>query len=61
MSDSPQPITLEFLARQQAQMLAELAAMHDELRVTIAIAQRLDGTVPGLVNEVRAMHAVPWE
>lgn len=49
-------ITLEFLAQQQDRMLAELGQFRDDMRVMTAILQRLDGTMQGLVNEVRATH-----
>ena len=48
---------LAMLARQQRQILDELGTMRDDMRVMMAILQRLDGTVAGLVNEVRAMHS----
>ncbi len=54
MSDD---IDLALLARQQDRILAELGTIRDDQRVMMAIIQRLDGTVAGLVNEVRAMHA----
>jgi hypothetical protein len=46
--------TLEFLARQQAQMLEELGRQRDDMAVLQAMVQRLDGTVQGLVAELRA-------
>jgi hypothetical protein len=48
----PDPVTLEFLAQQQAQILSELA----DMTVLLAIVQRLDATVSGLTTEVRAVH-----
>ena len=50
-------ITLEFLARQQERILAELAELRDDIRVMAAIGQRLDGSMTGRINEVRAEHA----
>ena len=57
-------ITLEFLAGQQVKLLDEMRAMRnemgqmrDDIRVMAAIVQRLDGTVQGLVSEVRASHS----
>ena len=50
-------ITLEFLAEQQAKILQEIATMRDDMRVLAAMVQRLDGTMTGLVNEVRAEHS----
>lgn len=54
---SDQPITLEFLARQQTQVLTELGTLRDDVQVLTAIVQRLDGTLSGAVAEIRAMHA----
>jgi sRNA-binding protein len=50
-------VTLEFLAAQQDRILAELAGLRDDVRVTAAIVQRLDGTMSGALNEIRAEHA----
>jgi hypothetical protein len=36
--------------------MADNASMRDELRVQTAMITRLDGTVAGLVQEVRAVH-----
>ena len=53
------PVTLDFLAQQQARILGELAEMRGEgadMSIALAIVQRLDATVGGLTNEVRALH-----
>ena len=55
MSDDPQP-DFSLIARQQRQLLAEMGVMRDDMSVMMAILQRLDGTVVGLVNEMRAVH-----
>ncbi len=55
--ERPQPITLDLLAREQAQVIAELASMRDDLRVMAATVQRLGGTLGALLDDVRAMHA----
>jgi len=34
-----------------------VATMRDDMGVMMAILQRLDGTVAGLVNEIRATHS----
>jgi hypothetical protein len=47
-------ITLEFLARKQGSVLEEIAGMRDDLRLWMAMAERLDGTAAALVNELRA-------
>ena len=39
-----EPVTLEFLARQQDRMLAELASLRDDVNVLTAIVQRLDNS-----------------
>ena len=56
MSDEPQA-DLSLIARQQRQVLAEMGVMRDDMSVKMAILPRLDGTVMGLVNEVRAVHS----
>lgn len=48
---------LGLVARQQRQLLAEMGTMRDDMAVMMAMLQRLDGTMAGLVNEVRATHA----
>jgi hypothetical protein len=50
-------IDLEYLARQQQQILGELGTMRDDAAVLLAIVMRIDGTVSGLLPEVRAMHS----
>jgi hypothetical protein len=49
-------IDLAFLARQNERIMADKTSMRDELRVQTAMITRLDGTVAGLVQEVRAVH-----
>ena len=55
MSDAPADLIL--IARQQRQLLSEMGTMRDDMGVMMAILQRLEGTMSGLVNEVRAVHA----
>lgn len=50
------PVDLGLIAREQRQLLAEMATMRDDLAVLVAITQRLDGSLAGLVNEIRATH-----
>jgi hypothetical protein len=50
-------IDLEYLARQQQQILGELGTMRDDAAVLLAIVMRIDGTMSGLLREVRAMHS----
>ena len=54
MSDIP-AITLEFLAEQQAKMLAEMADQRADIDVLLTIVQRLDVTVGNLLTEVHAL------
>ena len=42
---SDEPITLEFLARQQQRMLEEMASMRDDMQLLTVMVMRLDGTV----------------
>jgi hypothetical protein len=49
-------VTLEFLAGQQARILEELANMRADHAVLLAIVQRMDATMSGLLGEVRALH-----
>lgn len=56
MSDEPQA-DLSLIARQQRQILAEMGTIRDDITVLTAIVQRLDGTLSGLVNEIRATHS----
>ena len=51
-----EPITLEFLARQQQRMLDEMGSMRDDMQVLTAMVMRLDGTVGLVLTELRAMH-----
>lgn len=50
-------IDLGLIVRQQQTLLAEMTTLRDDMAVLIAVVQRLDGTVSGLVNEIRATHS----
>jgi len=50
------PVTLDFLAPQQARIIKEMADMRADMTVLLAIVQRLDATATGLIGEVRALH-----
>jgi hypothetical protein len=52
-----EPITLEFLARQQQRVLEEISVMRDDMQVLTAMVMRLDGTVGLVLTELRAMHS----
>ena len=54
---SENPVTLDFLAHQQARLLDEMASFRDDMRVQTAIIMRVDNTLAALLTEVRAMHA----
>ena len=54
-----EPITLEFLARQQQRVLDEMGSMRDDMQVLTPMVMRLDGTVGLVLNELRAMHSLP--
>jgi len=56
MSDQ-QPVTLEFLARQQKRILEEIASFRDDMTVLLAITTRAEAGVTSLTTEVRAMHS----
>jgi len=52
-----EPARLEFLARQQDRMLAELASLRDDANLLTAIFQRLDKSHTRLLAEIRATHS----
>ena len=52
-----EPARLEFLARQQDRMLAELASLRDDVNLLTAIFQRLDKSHTRLLAEIRATHS----
>lgn len=60
MSDNmPSPVTLEFLAQQQTRIIRDMADQRSEradlradMAVLLAIVQRLDGTVAGLLDAI---------
>jgi hypothetical protein len=63
MAMADEPITLEFLARQQQRLLDEMGSTRDEMgsmrdgiQVLTAMVMRLDGTVGLDLSELRAMH-----
>ena len=51
-----EPITLEFLARQQQRLLDEMGSIRDDMQALTAVVMRLDGTVGLVLTELRAMH-----
>ena len=57
MSDEPGGADFGLLMRQQRETLSEMRIMRDDMNVLAAIVQRMDGTLSGLVNEIRATHS----
>ena len=56
MRDHPSA-DLSLIARQQRTLISEMATLRDDMTLLTAIVQRLDGTISGLVNEIRATHS----
>jgi len=56
MSDEP-AADMTLLTQLVRRVIAEQATARDDMGVMMAILQRIDGTMSGLVNEVRAMHS----
>jgi septal ring factor EnvC (AmiA/AmiB activator) len=54
---TPEPVTLEFIARQLERVLTEQADMRDQMTVLTAMVMRIEVTVHALEIEVRAMHS----
>jgi hypothetical protein len=50
-------LDLTLLATQQRQILTEVGSIRDDIAVLSTIVLRLDGTLTGLVPELRARHA----
>jgi hypothetical protein len=48
---------LNFIARQNERMLAEVASLRDDMAVLTAMLMRLDGSHAALLQETRATHA----
>ncbi len=55
MSDEPKD--LGYLARQLQQLIDELGTMHDDVAALMAIVMRIDGTMTGVVRDIRALNA----
>jgi len=56
----PKPVTLEYLSKQMDRMLAEIEAMHEDLRETAATMQRCIAKardVQELLDEVSSLMA----
>ncbi len=48
---------LSLIARQQRQLLSDLATLREDMSVLTAILLRQDATLTALLNEVRATHS----
>ena len=55
MSDLPDTVTLEFLARQQERVLTRLGAIEDQITVLTGMAIRHDGALTGLATQFRGL------
>jgi hypothetical protein len=56
MSDAPQA-ELSLIVRQQKEILDEIRMLRNDMSMTAAIVQQLDGTVSFLVGEIRGTYA----
>jgi hypothetical protein len=56
MSDDAN-IDLRFIGQQLKRLSERMDTLHDDMGVLTAIITRMDGTVVGLVNEMRAVHS----
>jgi hypothetical protein len=54
---SDEPKDLGYLARQLQQLIDELGTMHDDVAALMAIVMRIDGTMTGVVRDIRALNA----
>ena len=59
MSDHPTdaPIDLAYIGRALQRLTNDMAEMRDEMRVQTAMILRMDGTLNGVVNQMRAIVA----
>jgi predicted nucleic acid-binding Zn-ribbon protein len=57
MSDEADKIDLAFIARAMRDLQSEVRVMRDDINVLAAMVQRMDGTMVGMINEIRAIHA----
>ena len=47
---------LNFIARQNERIVTDLASLRDDMAVLTAMVIRLDGSMTGLLQEMRATH-----
>jgi hypothetical protein len=50
-------VTLDFVLGRVERVLEEIAELRDDMRVTAAICERVEGTLQRLINEVPAEHS----
>jgi hypothetical protein len=55
--ETPEPVDLNFLARQLQRVVSDLASLRDDMRVLTAIVMRLDGAQATMLEEIRAIHS----
>jgi hypothetical protein len=48
---------LNFISRQNERIVTDLASLRDDMAVLTAIVIRLDGSMTGLLQEMRATHS----
>ena len=49
-------VNLDFLARQMERVLTEIGSLRDDMSVLTALSLRLDATMTGVQQELRATH-----
>jgi len=57
MSEDSDKVDIAFIARALRELQSEVRVMRDDINVLAAMVQRLDGTMVGMINEIRAIHA----
>ena len=57
MSDDDSALDIRFTGRQLKLINDRLGALEDNMTVLTAMVIRMDGTVSGLTNELRAIHS----
>jgi hypothetical protein len=59
MSDTPEPVDLEFIVLGLQRLTAEVAKMRDDTHAVAAILRRIDNNLDRMLDEVRAMNSQP--
>jgi hypothetical protein len=55
--ETPEPVDLNFLARQLQRLATDVASLRDDMQVLTSIVLRQDGTLTALLQETRATHS----